>query len=183
MLKYTNMTIITHTHTDFSQEVSALAQLRILVAYLGETSTPPWWLTRFTTPAGVEFSRFNFSNTYVAAAISGTTLAARAVHDDRIGRKGTRHLFRFDAAMERVIHREILEANQTVLAELIKDRESALKRLLELARQTVDAPEGPVQVGWLGEEEKEHALSDLAAHYLCGFLKGYLVLPYFAARR
>jgi hypothetical protein len=85
--------------------------------------------------------------------------------------------------MERVIHREILEANQTVLAELIKNRDSALKRLHALTRQTVDAPEGPVQMGWLGEEEKEHAISDLAAHYLCGFLKGYLVLPYFAARR
>lgn len=164
-------------------ELSPLAQLRITVAYLGESGPSPWWPSQFTTPAGLEFSRFNFAGTYVSAAISGATLAARMVHDDRIGRKGTRHLFRFDAGLERAVHREILEANQEVLAGLIESRQSALERLQALAEQTVDAPEGPVQVGWLGEEEKDRAVADLAAQYLCGFRKGYLVLPYFAARR
>jgi hypothetical protein len=135
------------------------------------------------TPAGLELSRFNFAGTFVSAAVSGATLAARRVHDDRIGRKSTRHLFRFDAGLERAIHREILESDQEALAKLIVSRETALNGLQALAVQTVDAPEGPVQVGWLGEEEKERAVADMAAHYLCGFRKGYLVLPYFAARR
>jgi len=162
---------------------SKLVELRIIIAYLGENSQPAWWSSQFTTPAGLEFSRFNFAETYVSASVSGVTQVARTIHDDRIGRKGTRHLFRFDAGLEREVHREILEADQKVLAELIESREVALGRLQELAGQTVDAPEGPIQVGWLGEEEKERAVTDMAAQYLCGFRKGCLVLPYFAARQ
>ncbi len=162
--------------------LSPLTQLRIAVAYLGESGPSPWWQSQFTSPAGLEFSRFNFLGTYISAAVSGSTLAARRVHDDRIGRKGTRHLFRFDAGMERAVHREILEADQQTLAGFIESRKSALEWLQSLAGQTVDAPEGPVQVGWLGEEEQERAIADLAAHYLCGFQKGYIVLPYFAVR-
>lgn len=164
-------------------KISSLAQLRIIVAYLGESSTPPYWLSQFLFPTGIEFSRFSFSSTPVSAAISGATLAARTIHDERIGKKGTRHLFRFDAGLERAVHREILEANQDQLDALINSRESALAKLRALAGQTVDAPEGPVQVGWFGEEEKEGAVLDLAAHYLCGFQKSRMILPYFAQKR
>jgi hypothetical protein len=163
--------------------LNPLTQLRIAVAYLGESGPSPWWQSQFTSLAGLEFSQFNFSSTHVSAAIAGATLAARRIHDDRIGRKGTRHLFRFDPGLERAVHREILEADQQALARSIESRESALELLQTLAVQTVDAPEGPVQVGLLGEEDTDRAVVDLAAHYLCGFLKEYQVLPYFTARR
>jgi len=163
-------------------EMGSLARLRVLLAYLGQVSAPPWWTTTFTTEAGLDFSTYNFARSHVSAAIAGATFAARKIHDDRIGRKGTRHLFRFDGGLERAIHREILEADQRQLASLIASKETAMAELERLATQTVDAPEGPIQIGKLGQEESEAGALELAAHYLSGFASGRQVFPYFANR-
>ena len=163
--------------------LTSLSRLRILVAHLGEVSQPQWWASAFTTEAGLDFSKYNFTRSHVSAAIAGATLAARAVHDDRIGRQSTRHLFRFDGGLERAVHRKILEADQDELAKLISSPDIAMEELRNLAKQTVEAPEGPVQVGRLGEEERERAVVDLAAHYLNGFESGRLVFPYFASAK
>ena len=168
---------------DNNTSLSPLAQLRVLVAHLGEMSRPAWWNSEFTTPAGLDFSRYNFTRSHVSAAVAGATVAARSMHDERIGRKGTRHLFRLDAGLERAIHREILEADQDELAGMIESADVALANLRSLAQQTVDAPDGPVQVGRLGEEERARAVVDLAAHYLSGFESGRVVLPYFAGSK
>jgi hypothetical protein len=164
-------------------ELGSLARLRVLLAYLGEASDPPWWSTSFTTAAGLDFSTYNFTRSPVSASIAGSVVAARKVHDDRIGRKGTRHLFRFDGGLERAVHREVLEADQEELAGLISSRETAMEGLERLATQTVDAPEGPIQVGRLGDEESESGVVELAAHYLSAFTSGRQVYPYFADRR
>ncbi|MFW5776645.1 MAG: BrxE family protein [Spirochaetota bacterium] len=164
-------------------QLGSVARLRVLVAHLGESSQPPWWQTSFTTEAGLDFSTYNFTRSHVSAAIAGATLAARKVHDDRIGRKGTRHLFRFDGGLERAVHREILEADQQQLAALIASRDAAIAELERIATQTVDAPEGPIQIGKLGEEESESGAVELAAHYLSAFTSGRQVFPYFANRQ
>lgn len=157
-----------------------LARLRVVVANLGEASLPPWWQTQFTTPVGLDFSTYNFVHSHVSAAINGAAVAARSIHDERIGRKGTRHLFRFDGGLERAVHRHILEADQGELEAMIRDRDSAMTVLAGLCRQRVDAPEGPVQIGILGKEEEDEAVAELAAHYLSGFESGRPVFPYFA---
>ena len=46
--------------------------------------------------------------------------SSRAVHDHRIGRRGIRHLVRFDAGLEGAIHRRILETEHDQLAALIR---------------------------------------------------------------
>ena len=163
--------------------LSQLAQLRILVAYLGESGDAPWWPTQFTTAAGFEFMQGVFSKSWASAAIGGTVSAAREVHDERIGRSGTHHLFRFDGGLERDIHREILLADQDAIAEFISDREKALDVLRGLVGQTVAASPGPVQVGQIGRERSSDAVSDMAAHYLDAFTRGVLVYPYFGEAR
>jgi hypothetical protein len=163
--------------------LTPLAQLRVIIAHLGEASRPAWWNSGFTTPAGLDFSRYNFTRSYVSGAVAGATVVARTMHDERIGRKGTRHLFRFDAGLERAVHREILEADQIELAALIENVEVALEHLRRLAQQTVVAPDGPVQIGRLGQEERERAVVDIAAHYLSGFESGRIVLPYLAGSK
>lgn len=164
-------------------ELGKLSHLRVLVACLGEQSDPPWWRSGFTGDAGLDFARYNFVRSHASAAVSGAVVAARHVHDERIGRTGVRHLFRLDAGLERAVHREILEADQDELRVLIADPFAVADALRAFATQTVVAPEGPVQIGRLGEEEHEEAVVDLAAHYLSGFTTGRIVLPYFASVR
>lgn len=164
------------------QELSALATMRILVAYLGETAPQPWWPSEFTTEAGLEFSRQNFPRTWASAAVNGAVRDAQAFHDARIGKQGTRHLFRFDGGLEREIHGEILHADQDAVAHLISSRNAALEALRRLVTQTVSAPAGPIQVGERGGELCSEVIADIAAHYLDGFERDEVVLPYLAGR-
>lgn len=164
-------------------ELSPLSGLRVVVAHLGEVQNPRWWASSFTTETGIDFASYNFTKSHVSAAVAGATVAARRVHDVRIGRKGTRHLFRLEGGLERAIHREILEADQSELHALVETPNGALDHLRRLATQTVEAPEGPVQIGRFGDEEKSQAIADLAAHYLSGFERGLVVLPYFSGAK
>lgn len=163
-----------------SDQLSPLARLRVLVAHLGESTPQPWWPTQFTTYAGLEFAKQSFPRSWASAAINGASRAALEIHDERIGRTGTRHLFRFDGGLERQVHSEILHAEQKEVAALIADLDTAMANLNALVEQTVTVAPGPVQVGKLGQETAEDVVSDIAAHYLDGFEKGVLVFPYFA---
>jgi hypothetical protein len=163
-----------------ADHLSELAKLRILVAHLGEAAEKPWWPTQFTTHAGLTFSRQNFPRTWASAAINGAVHAAQAIHDERIGKQGTRHLFRFDGGLEREVHSEILHGDQEEIARLVADRETALENIRALVRQTVSAAPGPVQVGTLGTEDDPEILSDIAAHYLDAFERGEQIFPYLA---
>lgn len=165
------------------REISPLAQLRIIVAYLGESSPKPWWPTEFLTEAGLDFFRGVFPKTAVSAAVNGAVRGAQEVHDERIGRIGVRHLFRFDGGLERDLHREILHAPPEGVVALVSDREAALAALKKLVVQTVSAAPGPVQIGRFGQETAPDAVTDLAAHYYDAFTNHRLVYPYFAEVR
>lgn len=161
-------------------ELNSLSTLRVLVAHLAETASDPWWSTQFTTEAGLEFMRQSFPRTWAAAAVGGAVREAQGVHDQRIGKQGTRHLFRFDGGLERQIHAEILHADQDAVAALIHDRQASLSHLRSLVTQTVEAAPGPVQVGSLGDENSAATIADMAAHYLDGFERREPVFPYLA---
>ncbi len=170
-------------------KLSTLAALRVLVACLGESvgRTEParggWWQTQFTTQAGLQFARQIFPRSWASGAVGGAARAAREIHDERIGRKGTRHLFRFDDGLERRIHHEILHADQSSVADLIQDKDTAMKYLESIVKQSVSAAPGPVQVGELGQELDGEIISDMAAHYFDAFNKKIEVFPYFAGSR
>lgn len=165
------------------KELSALAQLRIITAYLGESAPQPWWPTQFLTEAGLDFFRGVFPKTSASAAVNGAGRAAQEVHDERIGRIGVRHLFRFDGGLERDLHREILHAPPEQIVVLVSDQETALTALKKLVVQTVSAAPGPVQIGRFGQETAPDAVADLAAHYYDAFTNERLIYPYFAEAR
>lgn len=163
--------------------ISPLSSLRIVIAYIGETTSPPWWSTQFLSEAGVDFFRGVFPRTSLAAAVHGAVRAAQEVHDERIGRVGVRHLFRFDGGLERDLHREILHAPREDIEPLVTNPQTALAALKNMVGQTVSVAPGPVQIGRIGEETDQTAVADMAAHYYDAFLTGKIVYPYFAEVR
>lgn len=164
-------------------ELTPLSSLRIVVAHLGESGSPRWWPTQFLTEAGLDFFRGVFPKTSASAAVNGAVRAAQEVHDERIGKIGVRHLFRFDGGLERDLHREILHAPAEHILSLIVNREVALANLKKLVRQTVSAAPGPVQIGRFGQETAADAVADLAAHYYDAFTNDRIIYPYFAEVR
>ncbi|MDA3951955.1 MAG: BrxE family protein, partial [Spirochaeta sp.] len=69
-----------------SNTSGSLTALRIIVAYLGESASPPWWPTQFLTEAGLDFFRGVFPKTSASAAVHGSIRAAQEIHDERIGK-------------------------------------------------------------------------------------------------
>ncbi len=157
-----------------------LAQLRLLVGYLGEKDQSAWWDCRFLCTNGLRFLEINFPRTVLAAAITSVTAAARRLHDERIGKANVYHLFRLPAALEEGVHKSLPAGAPDDWVAVVADKDIAMQRLAEMAGETVDAPVGPVQVGTTKTLTTKSAVGELARHYLDAFTHDKVVLPYFS---
>ena len=165
-----------HIHTQ-------IARLRVLVCLLGQRGSHGWWDTSFLSGSGLETLEYNFPRAPLAAGISATVLAAKTLHDDRIGRTRVNHLFRLEPELEMLVQRAAMHGKEGSLASLLVKTPPALLGDLELvAGAVIDCLEGPVQVGGPEDAYSEDGLSRLASHYHAGFRLGLRVFPYFAPR-
>ncbi len=160
-----------------------IARLRLLVCLLGQRGANAWWDTSFLTESGLETLEYNFPRAPKAAAFTATVLAAKTLHDERIGRTGVTHLFRLEPEIEMLVHRTAVDEKAGPLSSLLeKTPPTLLGDLEEMAGGAIDCPEGPVQVGMPEDVHSKKGLSRLAAHYHAGFCLGLRVFPYFAPR-
>lgn len=160
-----------------------IARLRLLVCLLGQRGAHAWWDTSFLTESGLETLEYNFPRAPKAAAFTATVLAAKTLHDERIGRTGVTHLFRLEPEIEMLVHRTAVDEKAGPLSSLLeKTPPTLLGDLEEMAGGAIDCPEGPVQVGMPEDVHSKKGLSRLAAHYHAGFRVGLRVFPYFAPR-
>ncbi len=159
-----------------------LIWLRILVASLGETCTPPWWRTQFLTDAGLRTTARIFPRTAVASAVNSVSEAARLEHDKKVGVGRRYHLFRLPTQWEERISTELTE--QANLAELkhviVSGRDALLRELESLARKTKPGgQEGPVLLGSAIRIGEPKAIAELAGYYLHAFTANLRCYPYF----
>ena len=154
--------------------------LRAVVVFLGEKDQFNWWNTQFLGNTGRKYLEFNFPRNTVAAGVSGASTAAKKLHDERIGKTRVFHLFRFPYEIEESIHTHLLNMEEDVLWDTITDKETASVVLTKLAGSTIDAPEGPVQVGQIKHILKEGSVAEVAKQYLSAFEKNCITLPYFS---
>lgn len=163
--------------------IHQLIQLRLCVASLGQRDNAGWWDCEFLDEAGLESLDYNFPKSPLAAGFTATCLAAKGLHDERIGRTGVTHLFRLEPELEMLVQRAASRDAGEMLRGLPLDRASRIADLSGLAGEEIDTPEGPVQIGLLPELATQRGVSEMARHYQAGFRLGLRVFPYFAARR
>ncbi|WP_419661913.1 hypothetical protein Dvar_23510 [Desulfosarcina variabilis str. Montpellier] len=164
-----------------SEILSNLNLLRLLVGYLGEKKQHNWWDTNFLSKTGLQFLEINFPRTAFAAGCNSVTEAARRVHDERIGKGGVFHLFRFPNDMEEDLHRLMFSEDNSDRMALIESGETALDALKSMVTNSVGAPEGPVQVGDSKNMLQDTAIQELAVHYYEAFQNQKMCFPYFKA--
>ncbi|HEN8704802.1 TPA: BrxE family protein [Pseudomonas putida] len=159
------------------KDAQTIAELRVLVGYLGEQQ-PTWWTSQFFSPTAIAFLGPVFTRTSALAQYQGVTAAAARRHEEHIGEGRTYHLFRlpeiFEQSSAAVFSDKDFEAS---VRALVTSRDQALTHLAELAGQTTSASEGPVVVGDLADE-LGNALKTFAALYLDAFRKGIQCFPY-----
>lgn len=159
--------------------IDKLLQVRVLVGYLGEKDQGNWWDTSFLNKTGQKFLEINFPRSAFAAGVHSVTEAAKQLHDRRIGRGRVFHLFRLPATSEEKLHLQLLNTDPTPFLKDIESSTQALIVLKQLAGSTLDAPEGPVQVGTLRRLLSDFAVEEMAKHYYDAFNSGKQTFPYF----
>lgn len=157
------------------KDAATLAELRVLVGYLGEQSS--WWSSHFFGPSALAFLTPVFGRSARQAQYQGVLEAACRVHDEHIGIGRTLHLFHLPERYEQgaaglIADRERVEA----LFTHIDSPESAKARLEALASPQ-ETKEGPVVIGDLGDS-LTIPLATMAGLYLDALRRGIQTYPY-----
>src|SRR6267378_8116827 len=129
--------------------VRELFLLRVVVAAIGERTSPPWWRTQFLTDVGLRTMTRIFPRTGISSGIESASKAARAEHDTRIG-NGRYHLFRLPEPVESSVIAVAFEdkANEELSPLFTGGKEALLARLESLVNgRAVKSAEGPVSLG------------------------------------
>ena len=166
-----------------TETIQRLVRLRLSVAVIGQRNHAGWWDCQFLDQAGLESLDYNFPKAPLAAGFTATCLAAKRLHDERIGRTGVTHLFRLEPELEMLVQRAATQDSGIMLHEMALDHEACMAELARQAGEEIDSPEGPVQVGTLEHGSTYRGVTEMARRYHAGFRLGLRIFPYFAARR
>lgn len=155
-----------------------IAELRLLVGFLGEKSQHNWWESNFLGTSSGAFLMHTFPRTTLLSQYHGVNEAALLVHDEFVGVGKNYHLFRLPVSIERNVAGAIqkLSANEEFINSL-KSKEAAHKRLAELGTKA-EAQDGPVNIGAFEDGELEHIMYTSAGLYLSAFQQGKKSLPF-----
>lgn len=155
-----------------------VAELRVLVGYLGEKTQANWWSSEFFSTTAAAFLAPIFNRTLFLAQYQGATTAAAKVHDEAIGVGRIYHLFRLPIGLEQASADALSDVGfvGTIQARLAS-RELALARLAELAGKLESASPGPVSLGQMSQDLKPE-LTRAAGFYFAALTSGIQTFPY-----
>ena len=155
-----------------------IAELRVLIGYLGEKNQANWWGSEFFSATATAFLAPIFNRSLFLAQYQGVTAAAAKAHDDAIGVGSIYHLFRLPIGLEQASAEALNDADfvQTLQVKL-GNRQLALTRLAELAGNAEPASPGPVSLGQMSQDLKVE-LQGAASFYCAAFTSGIQTFPY-----
>lgn len=159
--------------------IEDLITIRAIVGFLGEKSQFRWWDTNFLSETGLKFLTIAFPRTAFSAGVNSVAEAARRIHDSRIGKGRVYHLFRMPEFVEQGIHKRLPDFDHSDLLPSFKDKDTALEKLQSMTESSLEASEGPVQVGNGRNLLHLSSLKKVAKHYAHAFENGKQTFPYF----
>ena len=156
-----------------------IAELRVIVGFLGEKNQANWWGSDFLSETGSSFLAPIFSNSLFLAQYNGVTAAAAKIHDEDIGIGYIYHLFRLPIGLEQASTEAFNDMLFTQALQVnLASQELALARLANLAINLEAASPGPHSLG-LMKEDLISQLKSAAGIYLSAFTLGIKSFPYF----
>ncbi|NCG07469.1 MAG: BrxE family protein [Gammaproteobacteria bacterium] len=157
--------------------IKQYAEIRHIVAYLGEKEQFAWWATTTLSATGRKYHSMLFPRSATLSTTLAATKAAETHHDDLLGRKRSFHLFRMPSEVEQSFHAHYRNDTDTFN---VYGKDNALARLVEIAGEEKQVAEGPVQVGTQKQIRATKSIQALAGHYAHAFKTGVTVIPFFA---
>lgn len=161
-----------------NQLAKTIAELRVLVGYLGEKGQANWWGSEFFSPTAAAFLSPIFNRSLILAQYQGGTAAATKVHDEAIGVGRIYHLFRLPIGLEQAAS-EVF--SDTTFVESLKaplaSFETALSRLGAIGDKGQNATAGPISLG-LMNDDLVGGLQRAAGIYHSALIGGLQSFPY-----
>jgi len=155
-----------------------LAQLRLIVGYLGERAQFAWWPTAFYESTSRPFLEPVFTKTSQLAQYHGVLEAARRVHDEHLN-VGSYHLFRLPEEVEQDLHSIVQSGvGSEFLIQVPTTKEEALVALGHLASEIPKDGIGPILIGSIKDLESPEIAKEIASAYLSALLKNVKSYPY-----
>ncbi len=161
-----------------SEIATTIAELRVLIGYLGEKGQANWWDCEFFSTTTTAFLAPIFNRSLFLAQYQGVTAAAANVHDEAIGVGRIYHLFRLPIGLEQASADVFNDPTfvQEVQARLA-NRELVLKRITEMAEKAESSSPGPVSLGQMSQDLKIQ-LQRAAGFYSAAFTSEIQSFPY-----
>ena len=157
---------------------ATIAELRVLVGFLGEKGQANWWGSEFFSHSAATFLAHVFNRSLFLAQYQGATAAAAKVHDDAIGVGSIYHLFRLPIGLEQASADALSdEVFVKALQARLMSREQAMARLAELAGAEEIATPGPISLG-KQEDDLGAALNRAASIYHSALSVGIQSQPF-----
>ena len=170
-----------------TEQVEAIARLRLLVAVLGGAGHAKWWRTEFLTPAGLRFLERLYPRTSPLAALRATGVAARRIHDSSIGRGGVYHLFRLPEPLEMELQAlagsGLFDEAVRELVPSLDSRDVLLAQFDALSPELPESEPGPQRIGTVRDLRRDSLMGRWAGAYVHAFRNGYRAFPYVEAER
>lgn len=155
-----------------------IAELKLLIGYLGEKSQFNWWESNLLGSSSSAFLIPTFPRTTLLAQYHGVSEAALIAHDESVGIGHNYHLFRLPVSIERSVASTVQEMSEAnTLGQVLSSKEHALNRLAELADK-VHADDGPVNIGIFEESGIEKLIRASAGYYLSAFEQSKRSFPF-----
>jgi hypothetical protein len=155
-----------------------IAELRVLIGYLGEKGQANWWGSEFFSTTAAAFLAPIFNRSLFLAQYQGATAAAAKAHDEAIGVGRIYHLFRLPIGLEQASAEALNDTAfvQTLQNQLV-NKELTLARLAELAEKQETAAPGPISLGQMSEDLSAD-LQRAAGFYYSAFTTDIQTFPY-----
>ncbi|WOG28772.1 MULTISPECIES: BrxE family protein [unclassified Endozoicomonas] len=155
-----------------------IAELKLLIGFLGEKSQFNWWESNFLSSSSNAYLTPTYPRTILLAQYHGVSEAALAVHDRFIGTGINYHLYRLPDSIEREIATAVQELSSSAhLRSTLISIDTALSRLAELASQE-EAEDGPVDIGSFSDADLEQLIKSSAGYYADAFTQGITCYPF-----
>jgi hypothetical protein len=157
-----------------------LAQLRVLVGFLGERAQYGWWPTAFYETSSRPFLEPIFTKTSQLAQYHGVLEAARRLHDEHLS-SGSYHVFRLPEETEQDLHAIVQSsAGEGLTNQVYQGRDAALATLRGMSPRSEKARVGPIAVGKIINLNSPNTLQAIAGTYLWAFSHNAKSYPYLA---
>lgn len=155
-----------------------IADLKLLIGFLGEKTQHNWWGSNFLGKASGSFLSHPFPRTTLLSQYYGASEAALLIHDERIGLGQNYHLFRLPDSLERKIAHTIQDPNYEIaFMKMLESKDHAEAYLSDMV-PNIDAKDGPMDIGLFSDNDLKTLILNAGGCYLTAFRQGKQSFPF-----